>query len=53
MLEIIVHVDRPVGQAIGIKEALAMELERFGDTRVVSVREIGNEQLRIGGYQQK
>ena len=47
MLEIIVHVDRPVGQAIGIKESIAMDLERFGDTRVVSVREIGAEQLRI------
>ena len=23
-------VDRPVGQAIGIKEALAMDLERYG-----------------------
>ena len=34
------QVDRPVGQAIGIKEEIAMELEHFGDTRVVSVREV-------------
>ena len=33
-------VDRPVGQAIGIKEALAMDLELYGGVRVVSVEEI-------------
>ena len=33
------EVDRPVGQAIGIKEALAMDLARYGDVRVVSVEE--------------
>lgn len=40
MLRIVMDVDRPVGQAIGIKEALAMDLERYGDVRVVSVEEI-------------
>lgn len=40
MLRIVMNVDRPVGQAIGIKEALAMDLERYGDVRVVSVEEI-------------
>ena len=40
MLKIVMDVDRPVGQAIGIKEALAMDLERYGDVRVVSVEEI-------------
>ena len=40
MLRIVMVVDRPVGQAIGIKEALAMDLERYGDVRVVSVEEI-------------
>ena len=38
MLRIVMDVDRPVGQAI--KEALAMDLERYGDVRVVSVEEI-------------
>ena len=33
-------VDRPVGQAIGITEALAMDLERYGHVRVVSVEEL-------------
>lgn len=40
MLRIVMDVDSPVGQAIGIKEALAMDLERYGDVRVVSVEEI-------------
>ena len=40
MLRIVKDVDRPVGQAIGIKEALAMVLARYGDVRVVSVEEI-------------
>lgn len=47
MLIIKVHVDRPAGQAIGIKEQIAMDLERFGDTCVVSVDEIEPEQMRI------
>lgn len=48
MLIITVQVDKPAGQAIGIKEQLAMELERFGDTRVVSVEEVLPEQLKLG-----
>ena len=40
MMRIGMDVDRPAGQAIGIKEALAMDLERYGDVRVVSVEEI-------------
>ena len=44
MLRIVIEVDAPVGQAIGVKEALAMELERYGDTRVVSVEEVVPEQ---------
>lgn len=48
MLTIIIQVDRPPGQAIGIKEQLAMALESIGDVRVVSVTESGPKQLRIG-----
>ncbi len=47
MLIITVHVNAPPGQAIGIKEALAMYLERFGDSKVVSVTEKLPEQLRL------
>lgn len=42
-----IEVDGPAVDADGIKEALAMELERYGDTRVVDVREIAPEQLKI------
>lgn len=40
------------GHIPGIKEALAMLLERWGDVRLVDVREVQRpapEQLRIGG----
>ena len=43
MLIITVQVNAPAGQAVGIKEDLAMYLERFGDARVVSAIE---EQLQ-------
>lgn len=49
MLTITLQVDRPAGQAIGIKEQLAMALESIGDVRVVSVTETIPEQLRLEG----
>lgn len=49
MLTIVIQCDAPLGQAIGIKEQLAMECERWGDTRVVSVTESQPEQLRMEG----
>ena len=49
MMTIVIQVDAPPGQAIGLKEHLAMCLERYGDTRVVEIRETGAEQMRIGG----
>lgn len=49
MLTIVVQVDRPAGQAIGIKEQVAMALEHIGNVRVVAVTETHPEQLRIGG----
>lgn len=48
MLTIIVQVDAPPGQAIGIKEDLAQHLEQFGDAKVVSVTENLPEQLQLG-----
>ena len=53
MLIITIEVDRPLGQAIGIKEQIAMDLEKYGDTRVVSVKErpvSQEEQTRIPGF---
>lgn len=40
MLRITVDVDAPAGQAIGVKEQIAQDLERYGDTRIISVEEI-------------
>lgn len=37
MLTITIKVNAPAGQAIGIKEHLAMVLEKFGDVRVISI----------------
>lgn len=47
MLTVVCQVDRPPGQAIGVKEQVAMALEQIGDVRVVSVTETQPEQLRI------
>lgn len=47
MLIITIECDRPAGQAIGVKEAVAQDLEKYGDVRVVSVRERLPEQLDI------
>ncbi len=52
MLIITIQVNAPAGQAIGIKEDLAMHLERWGDARVVSVEQKPQpqmEQMMIGG----
>lgn len=37
------------GKAIGIKEAIAMDLEKYGDVRVLRVDVWEPEQLGIGG----
>lgn len=47
MLKIIVEVNAPVGQAIGIKEQIAMDLEKYGDTRVVRVEDIRPRQMEV------
>lgn len=49
MLTVTIEVDAPSGMAQGIKEQLAVLLERWGDTRVTSVEERGPEQMRMGG----
>ena len=50
MLIITVHVNATAGQAIGIKEQIAQDLERYGDTRVVSVEVVQPtyRQMQIG-----
>lgn len=51
MLIVTVHVNAPAGQAIGIKEQIAMDLEKYGDARVLSIEEKRTEyqQMEIGG----
>lgn len=44
MLILTIAVDAPAGQAIGVKETIAMDLEKYGDVRVVSVVEKRPEQ---------
>ena len=50
MLKIVVHVNSPPGMIPGIKEQIAMDLERFGDVKVLSVEELRPEQLQMGGF---
>ena len=49
MITVVIRVDAPVGQAIGVKEQFAMYLERFGDAKVVLVTEKEPEQLELEG----
>ena len=39
-LKITIEVDTPAGYALAVKEELAAHLERWGDSRVVSVEEV-------------
>ncbi len=53
MLVITVHVNQPAGQAIGVKEQIAQDLEKYGDVRVVSIEEVQQrkpryEQMQLG-----
>lgn len=43
MLRVAIDVDCPGGLALAVKEQLAMDMEKYGDTRVVSVEEICNK----------
>lgn len=47
MLEIKVIVDAQAWEAQGVKEALGMLMERWGSSRVVEVREIPPEQIKM------
>lgn len=47
MIRVVVEVDAPTGQAIGVKESLAMWLEHYGDARVVAVEEIRPQQMKM------
>ena len=49
MIRVVIEVDAPSGQAIGIKEDLAQYLEQFGDARVVDVLVDPGEQMDLKG----
>ena len=49
MLILTLSIDAPPGQAIGIKEDLAVYLERFGDTKILSIEERRPVQTKLGG----
>lgn len=47
MLFLTFQVNCPVEQVPGVKEAIAMLLEQWGDVRLTEVREVRPEQLRM------
>ena len=47
MLTITIQVEAPAGTAQGVKEDLTTYLERFGDARVVEVREWAPQQMDL------
>ena len=47
MLRITLEVNAPGEQALGIKEAIAMDLEKYGDVKVIKVEAILPEQTRF------
>lgn len=51
MLIITMQVDAPSGSAQGVKEALAMFAEYFGDTKILKIEEVEPEQMRFGSEQ--
>lgn len=48
MFTIVLQVDAPPGSEMGIKETLGMYMERFGDTRVISITEDIPQQMGMG-----
>lgn len=44
---IVLKVDAPLGTAIGVKEAIAVDLEKYGDVRVVAVFDEKVEQVTL------
>lgn len=52
MLVLTICIDAPAGHTIGVKEAIAQDLEKYGDVRVVRVVRVEDRQgvqMEIGG----
>ena len=50
VLTIVAQVDASPGQAIGVKEDVAMRPEPLGDVQVISGTEDTPEQMHVAGY---
>lgn len=50
MLIITLQVNAPQGSIQAVKETLAMYVERFGDTRIISVKEELPQQIGMDQY---
>ena len=48
MLIITIEVDAPAGLAMAVKERLAMDCEKYGDTRVTDVKVVDKNNGRKG-----
>ena len=48
MITIVLQVDAPPGSEQAVKETLGMYMERFGDTRVIEIREVVPQQMSFG-----
>lgn len=46
MLIITVEVDAPAGLSMAVKERLAMDVEKYGDTRVIDVKVVNEDGKR-------
>lgn len=47
MLRITIEVEAPAVDAQGAKEAIAADLEKYGDVRVVQVQEVHPRQMEV------
>lgn len=47
MLIITIEVNAPSGQTQGIKEAIAMDLEKYGDVKVTKIEEVHPKQQKL------
>lgn len=48
MLIITIEVDAPAGLSMAVKERLAMDCEKYGDTRVIDVKVVDKNDGRKG-----
>lgn len=49
MIRIVIDISGEVDDTQGVKEKLAMDMEKYGDVRVISVEHVGEDQLRLEG----